>query len=83
MEQISPCTTVKPCSRAQELQVLNPQAQLLKPSSPRASVLPQEKPPHSEALTLQIESNPHSPQLEKNQSSSEDPAQLKNKYNYF
>lgn len=53
------------------------------PTSPRASVPLQEKPTYREDLTIQTERNPYSPHLEKNQSSTEDPAELKNKYNYF
>ena len=37
----------------------------MKPTCPRAHAPQQEKPPQREALTLQLESSPHSPQLEK------------------
>ena len=45
--------------------------------SPRAHVWQQEKPPHGEARTLQLEGSPSSPQLEKSLFSNEDSAQPK------
>ena len=50
-------------------------SQLLKPVHPRGRALQLEKPPQWEAHALQVESSPHSPQLEKSSHSSEDPAQ--------
>lgn len=66
-EQLSPRTTMEPNFRAQE-------SQLLKLEYPRAHS-PQE-PPQWDALTLQLESSPHS-QLEKSPSSNEDPTEPK------
>ena len=51
--------------------------QLLKPESPRAHHLQQEKPVQWEAHKPQLESSPHLPWLEKIPSSNEDPAQPK------
>ena len=51
--------------------------QLLKPMNPRSHALQQEKPLQWEACTLQLESSPHSPQLEKSSCSNRDPAQPK------
>ena len=65
-----------PCSRAQE-------PQLLKLASPEPSALQQRKPLQQEALTLQWESSPQSPQLQKSPCSKEDPAQPKNKNKLF
>ena len=48
--------------------------QLLKPMHPRAQAPQQEKPPQWEALPPQLESSPHSPQLEESLHSKEDPA---------
>ena len=47
---------------------------LLKSAPPKACPLQQEKPQQIEALTLQLESSPHSPKPEKSLSSNEDPA---------
>ena len=57
--------------------------QILKPVCPRANAPQQEKPPQWAACTLQLESSPCSPQLEKNPLSNEDWAQLKNIYIYI
>ena len=55
--------------------------QLRKPTHPRAST-PQEKPPQWEARAPQLESSPHSPQLEKSLCSNDDSAQPKIKINF-
>ena len=52
-------------------------SQLLKPVHPRGRALQLEKPLQWEARALQVDSSPHSPQLEKSSHSSEDPAQPK------
>ena len=57
--------------------------QLLKPESPRAHPLQQEKPAQWEARAPQLGSSPHLPQLEKSPSSNEEPAQPKINKNYF
>ena len=49
------------------------------PMQPSAHAPQQEKPPQWGALTLQLGNSPHSPQLERNLHSSEDPAQPKPK----
>ena len=52
------------------------------PPCPRAHSLQQEKPPHWETHTPQLESSPHLPQLKKSlPQSNEDPAQSKVKIN--
>ena len=56
--------------------------QFLKPVCPRAYAPQQEEPPQWAACTLQLESSPCLPQLEKNPHSNEDPAQSK-KYIYI
>ena len=58
---------LSPCSGAREPQLLSPSAATTEPMHPRAHVPQQEKPP-------QLESNPCSPQLERNPHGSEDPA---------
>ena len=68
VEQLSSwATTIEPCSRAHMLQ-------LLKPSLPGAPA-PQEKPSQWEALALQLESSPCSPQVRKSLSSNKDATQ--------
>ena len=51
------------------------QQQLLKPVCPRACDPKQEKPPQREIYALQLESSPHSLQLEKSPCSNKGPAQ--------
>ena len=65
------------CSRAWELQLLSPHAKTTEahvPWSPRSAT---RKASTARACTLQLQSSPHSPQLEKSPPSNKDPAQPK------
>ena len=54
----------------------------MKPVYPRARAPQQEKAQQWEACASQLESSPHSPQLEKSLRSNVDPARPKNKNNF-
>ena len=64
-EQPSPCaTTLHRSSRGRKLQLPSPGAPLLKPARARPRTLPQEESPQGEAPAPQLDSCPHSTQLE-------------------
>ena len=64
---------LSPCSRAQEVQILEPKHS-------RACALQQEMPPQRETHAPQLESSPSLPQLEKAQEQQQRPSATKNKY---
>jgi len=68
----------KPMPHSYGVCALEPRGpQLLKPTCPRVCAPQQEKPQQQGAHKLQLETRPHSPQLEKSPRGNEDPAQPK------
>ena len=77
LEQWSPCAT----TNEPVLQSLG--AAILKPKYPRAHALQQENPLQWETCTMQLESSPRLPQLEKSLGGNKDPGQPKIKIKFF
>ena len=79
MEQLRLCsTTPEPVLRAQEPQLLSPCAATTEACAPQRA-----KPPQWEACKSQLESSPHSPQLEEVRAQQQGSSTAKNKYIIF
>ena len=67
------------CPTASKSQRLSPHATTTEAHAPRACALQQEKPPQCEACAPQLESSPHSLQLEKARMQQRRPSTAQNK----